>query len=154
MIRTAGLSGRILQMKPDETELTQLYKQAAALIYPSLYEGFGIPVLEAFSQNLPVLLSNRSCLPEIAGEAALYFDPEKPDAIADAVRRILSEGELRRQLIQNGRKRLKDFSWERSAREIRNFYRKCFQSVSDPENENAGAAINKISEEQGKGNRT
>lgn len=128
MIRTAGLFGRILQMKLNEAELAQLYKQAAALIYPSLYEGFGIPVLEAYSQNLPVLLSNRSCLPEIAGDGALYFDPEQPDSIADAVRRILSDGELRRRLVQNGAKRLKEFSWDRSAREIQALYRKCFQS--------------------------
>ena len=90
-IRDAGLSGRILQMRPDEAELAQLYQQAAALIYPSLYEGFGIPILEAFSRDVPILLSNRSSLPEIAGDAALYFDPEKPETIAETVCRILNE---------------------------------------------------------------
>ena len=122
-IQAAGLAGRIIQMNPDEAALAQLYEQAAALIYPSLYEGFGIPILEAFSRDLPVLLSDRSCFPEIAGNAALYFDPEKADSIAGTVRRILTEPELRRELVRRGNLRLKDFSWEKSAREILAIYR-------------------------------
>ena len=96
---------------------------AAALIYPSLYEGFGIPILEAFSRDVPILLSDRSSLPEIAGDAALYFDPEKPETIAEAVCRIMTDPDLRTDLTRRGRKRLNDFSWERSAREILNLYR-------------------------------
>ena len=122
-IRDAGLSGRILQMRPDEAELAQLYQQASAFIYPSLYEGFGIPILEAFSRDVPILLSDRSSLPEIAGDAALYFDPGKPETIAEAVCRIMTDPDLRTDLTRRGRKRLNDFSWERSAREIRNLYR-------------------------------
>ena len=118
MIQTAGLTGRVIQKTLNEADLAQLYKQAAALIYPSWYEGFGIPILEAFSRELPVLLSDRSCFPEIAGNAALYFDPETPHAIAGAVRRILTEPELRQELVQRGNLRLKDFSWEKSAREM------------------------------------
>ena len=124
VIQEAGLSGRIIQMNANESELAQLYKQAEALIYPSLYEGFGIPVLEAFSRDVPVLLSDRSSLPEIAGDAALYFDPENPGSIAGAVRRILTEPETRNELIRLGRIRLGDFSWERTAREILDLYRK------------------------------
>ena len=122
LIRTAGLTARIMQMNPDEAALAQLYKQAAALIYPSLYEGFGIPILEAFSRGLPVLLSDRSCFPEIAGNAALYFDPEKADSIAGTVRRILTEPELRQELVQRGNLRLKDFSWKKSTREMLAIY--------------------------------
>ena len=123
LIRTAGLTDRIIQKTPDEAALAQLYQQAAALIYPSLYEGFGIPILEAFSRGLPVLLSDRSCFPEIAGNAALYFDPEKADSIAETVRRILAEPGLRHELVQRGEQRLKDFSWEKSAREMLAVYR-------------------------------
>lgn len=118
LIHSAGLSGRVIQMNLTEAELAELYKRAAALIYPSLYEGFGIPVLEAFSRDLPVLLSRCSCFPEIARDAALYFDPEDLNSIAEAVRRILTDQELRCELIERGRKRLEDFSWEQSAREM------------------------------------
>ena len=93
------------------------------MIYPSLYEGFGIPILEAFSRGLPVLLSDRSCFPEIAGNAALYFDPENAGSTAEAVRRILAEPELRQELARRGNLRLKDFSWEKSALELLEIYR-------------------------------
>ena len=123
LIQNVGLTGRVRQINVDEAGLAELYKQAVALIYPSLYEGFGIPILEAFSRGLPVLLSDRSCFPEIAGNAALYFDPEKPDSIAGAVRRILVEPELRQELVRRGNLRLKDFSWEKSALELLGIYR-------------------------------
>ena len=123
VIRNAGLTERIIQKNLNEAALAQLYEQAAALIYPSLYEGFGIPILEAFSRGLPVLLSDRSCFPEIAGNAALYFDPENADSIAGAVRRILAEPELRQELVRRGNLRLKDFSWEKSALELLEIYR-------------------------------
>ena len=124
LIRTSGLSGRIIRMEPDEAGLAELYKQARALVYPSLYEGFGIPILEAFSRDLPVLLSNRSCFPEIAGDAALYFDPENPDSISGTVHRILTDSSLRHELAAKGRQRLQYFSWERSAGEMLAVYRK------------------------------
>ncbi|MBR4665842.1 MAG: glycosyltransferase family 4 protein [Lentisphaeria bacterium] len=123
LIQKAGLTERIIQKNLSEAALAQLYEQAAALIYPSLYEGFGIPILEAFSRGLPVLLSDRSCFPEIAGNAALYFDPENADSIAGAVRRILAEPELRQELVRRGNLRLKDFSWEKSAHELLGIYR-------------------------------
>ena len=123
VIQNAGLTERIIQKNLNDAALAQLYKQAAALIYPSLYEGFGIPILEAFSRGLPVLLSDRSCFPEIAGNAALYFDPENAGSIEGAVRRILAEPELRQELVRRGNLRLKDFSWERSALELLDIYR-------------------------------
>ena len=123
LIQTAGLTERVIQKNLNEAGLAQLYKQAAALIYPSLYEGFGIPILEAFSSGLPVLLSDRSCFPEIAGNAALYFDPENAGSIAGAVRRILAEPELRQELVRRGDLRLKDFSCEKSALELLGIYR-------------------------------
>jgi len=122
VIQNAGLTERIIQKNLNEAALAQLYKQAAALIYPSLYEGFGIPILEAFSRGLPVLLSDRSCFPEIAGNAALYFDPENADSIAGSVRRILTEPELRQEMARRGNLRLKDFSWEKSAHEMLSIY--------------------------------
>jgi glycosyltransferase involved in cell wall biosynthesis/SAM-dependent methyltransferase len=90
---------------PD-AELGALLSGALGLVLPSLYEGFGMPVLEAFAADCPVACSNVTSLPEVAGEAAVYFDPRRPDAIADALERLATRPELRRQLQLAGRQRL------------------------------------------------
>ena len=97
-------------------ELRTLYRRSTAFVFPSRYEGFGIPLLEAMEAGAPVLCSDSSCFPEIAGEAALYFDPEVPEAVADAMGRIWSFPEIRLDLIEKGRKRRSLFSWEKTAR--------------------------------------
>jgi glycosyltransferase involved in cell wall biosynthesis len=99
-----------------------LYLGARLLAFPTLYEGFGLPVLEAMSCGLPVLTSNVSSLPEIAGEAALTVDPEDVEAIADGLWRILTDGDLAGQLRQKGLARAAEFSWERAARETLQVY--------------------------------
>ena len=96
-------------------ELRTLYRESTAFVYPSLYEGFGIPLLEAMETGTPVLCSDSSCFPEIAGEAALYFDPGAPEAIADAMGRVWSCQEIRLELIKKGRIRRSLFSWEKTA---------------------------------------
>ena len=93
---------------------------------PSLYEGFGIPVLEAFTFSKPVLCSNATSLPEVAGDAALYFDPRRPSEIADAIRRVSVDGELVERLLQAGRRRLADFGDSRQTAEQ---YRDVFRYV-------------------------
>jgi glycosyltransferase involved in cell wall biosynthesis len=92
-----------------------LLASAAALAYPSSYEGFGFPVLEGFAAGVPVLTSTASSLPEVAGEAAISVDPGDVDAIADGLRRLLEDGALRQQLVAAGRDRVRRFTWERSA---------------------------------------
>ncbi len=98
----------------DET-LASLYHFANCFLYPSLYEGFGIPILEAWNNQCPVCLSYSSCFPEIAGDAAIYFNPSLPDQIFTAVMRILSDEHLRTSLIDKGQERLKMFSWDKAA---------------------------------------
>jgi glycosyltransferase involved in cell wall biosynthesis len=99
----------------SEADLEGLYRAATAFVLPSLQEGFGLPVLEAMRRGLPVACSNRSTLPEVAGEAALLFDPEDPGAIERSLRRLLDDERLRRRLAAAGRARAARFSWEATA---------------------------------------
>ena len=107
--------------------LAELYKNALCFVFPSLYEGFGIPILEAFSCNCPVICSNLSSFPEVAGNAALYFDPNDEESIAIAVKRILDEDDLRKDLINKGRERGKEFSWKKCAQATKELYESILQ---------------------------
>jgi glycosyltransferase involved in cell wall biosynthesis len=96
-------------------ELEGLYAAATCLVFPSLYEGFGLPVLEAMARGVPVACSDRSSLPEVAGDAALLFDPEDVRTIADAMERLFADAELSGRLARAGRQRAATFTWERTA---------------------------------------
>jgi len=113
-IRQSGLQGwvRFLGYCLRE-EMPALYRGAACLVFPSLFEGFGMPVLEAMASGCPVVCSNVTSLPEIAGNAALLVPPEDHEGLADAVANLVSDGELRRELIRRGLERAKQFSWRR-----------------------------------------
>jgi glycosyltransferase involved in cell wall biosynthesis len=99
-------------------ELPRLYAAADAFVFPSLFEGFGIPLLEAMASGTPSCASNVSSLPEVAGDAALLFDPHDPAAITDALRRVLQDEVLRARLRVRGLRRVAEFTWERSARGV------------------------------------
>ncbi|MEJ5197831.1 MAG: glycosyltransferase family 1 protein [Anaerolineae bacterium] len=117
-VERLGLSGRVLfpgYVAADD--LPALLSGALAFVFPSLYEGFGIPVLEAGACEVPVITSNTSSLPEVAGDAALLVDPHDVDAIADAMFRLITDPDLRDELIRRGRENVKRFSWEKCARE-------------------------------------
>ncbi|MFH1581650.1 MAG: glycosyltransferase family 1 protein [Pseudomonadota bacterium] len=96
-------------------DLALLYRKAELFIFPSLCEGFGLPILEAMSFGLPVACSNAACLPEIGGEAALYFDPLKVADLADKIYDILSSENFKRELISKGYQHIKGFSWKKTA---------------------------------------
>ena len=112
---------RFLGFVPEETLLV-LYRLAAAFVFPSLYEGFGLPPLEAMASGTPVITSNVSSLPEVVGDAALLIDPMDPAALADAMWRVLEEPALRADLIRRGCQRVKAFSWAQSAARTREVY--------------------------------
>jgi glycosyltransferase involved in cell wall biosynthesis len=112
---------RFLGFVPDAT-LAALYRLASVFVFPSLYEGFGLPPLEAMAAGAPVITSNISSLPEVVGDAALLIDPMDAGAIADAMARVLCEPALREELQRRGRERITHFSWDRSVARIREVY--------------------------------
>ncbi len=112
---------RFFGFVPDKT-LAVLYRLADVFVFPSLYEGFGLPPLEAMASGTPVITSNVSSLPEVVGDAALLIDPYEADAIALAMRRVLTDAALREDLRRRGLQRVKEFSWERSVRRVHAIY--------------------------------
>jgi glycosyltransferase involved in cell wall biosynthesis len=128
-IARLNLAGRVhLLGYVSQEQVVGLYNSAVAFVFPSLYEGFGLPVLEAMACGVPVLTSNVSALPEIAGDAALLVDPLSVDAIADGLARIVTDAGLRRDLILRGHERARLYSWERTAQLTADVYRLCLQS--------------------------
>ncbi len=113
---------RFLGFQSAET-LASLYHLADAFVFPSLYEGFGLPPLEAMASGTPVLTSNVSSLPEVVDDAALLIDPYDPQSIADGMAQLLSDEEARTRLIARGRERAAQFSWEASVRRVLAIYR-------------------------------
>jgi glycosyltransferase involved in cell wall biosynthesis len=114
---------RFLGYIPQD-DLIALYNAASVFVYPSLYEGFGIPILEAMACGCPVITSSRSAMPEVAGDAALLIDPFSVQEMADAIRRLLDEPELAASLRAKGFARARLFSWERCAQETLEVYRR------------------------------
>jgi glycosyltransferase involved in cell wall biosynthesis len=107
----------------DPDELAAWYARAAIFAFPSLDEGFGMPVLEAMAGGAPVLTSDRSALPEVAGDAALLVNPEDTQALAQALRNLAENDDLRRELVERGLARARLFTWERAVRETWEVYR-------------------------------
>ena len=105
------------------TEMQVVYQRSTMLVFPSLYEGWGLPILEAFAADVPVACSNATSLPALVGNAAVVFEPTDVGAIASAVRRLWLDAPLRHQLAERGRARLGQFDWDRTARIVRAHYR-------------------------------
>jgi glycosyltransferase involved in cell wall biosynthesis len=113
-----GVEDRVIFLEEvKDEELPVFYKNAKCFVLPSLYEGFGLPVLEAMQWDCPVIASNVSSLPEVGGSACLYIDPENSDDIAEKIWKLVSNEKLRSELISKGKKQVKKFSWDRTARE-------------------------------------
>ena len=102
----------------EKKELAALAASAYALVYPSFFEGFGVPPLEALQCGVPAIVSSNSAMPEVGGDAYLYIDPQNPDDIAEKMMLMYKDEALRRRLIENGKKRLQLFSWDESAKKM------------------------------------
>ena len=127
MLQDFGFRDRYIQIFVEsDQELLNLYHYAQAFVYPSEYEGFGIPILEAYKAGCPVVLNKASCFPEIAGNAAIYFEFDgKESSLQECIEDILGWTPVQRErFISCQRKRLELYSWEKAARELADVYRK------------------------------
>lgn len=119
-----NVTDRILHISADDREMASLYRHALCFVFPSHYEGFGIPILEAFANGCPVCLSNASCFPEVAGDAALFFNPNDAQSMLDTLRETVKSEALRKQLSAAGLERIKDFSLSNMVQRTCEVYRK------------------------------
>lgn len=119
-----GITEQCIQLKASDNLLSHLYREALVFIYPSTQEGFGLPLLEAFGNNCPVACSNSSCLPEIAGNAASYFDTNNLSSILMAIQKIISDPAYANELKKQGENRLKEFTLNKCVEETITVYRK------------------------------
>jgi glycosyltransferase involved in cell wall biosynthesis len=118
-----GLTNCVHQVSGDDGLLASYYQGATAFIYPSLYEGFGIPPLEAMNFGCPVVCSNTSSLPEVVGDAAVFFDPSSDESMRVAIEDLLRNDGLRTEMIRRGYARVQHFSWAKCAAETAAIYR-------------------------------
>lgn len=117
-----GLGEKVIHRFADEFVLRNLYHFAVAFVFPSAYEGFGLPILEAFANDCPVMLNNASCFPEVAGDAAVYFDMNRKGDMYEKFVALYMSG-LNNEMIQKGRTRLEKYSWNQSAESLKNIYK-------------------------------
>lgn len=132
LISSFHLQDKIHLQSGDDNCLARAYLNAKAFVYPSIYEGFGLPTLEAMAHDCPVLCSNTSSLPEVVGDAGEYFDPNDIDSIRLAMERVLFESNRRHELITLGQQRLTHFSWQKCSAETMKVYEHVCMSSSLP----------------------
>lgn len=126
-VQKQGIDGVLFTGFVSEGQLRWLYENCQAYVFPSLSEGFGLPGLEAMVHGAPVISSNATCLPEIYGQAALYFDPKNVDDIASKINQILSDSKLRQKLIASGKAQADKYSWRRMAEQTLAVYDKALR---------------------------
>lgn len=112
-----------------DKDVRHIFRLATAFVFPSLCEGFGLPLVEAMASGIPVAASLTSAIPEVCRDAAVYFQPESPESMAEKVVAVVEDGELRHRLIARGKERVRDFSWEKAAVETLGFYERIIQGL-------------------------
>jgi glycosyltransferase involved in cell wall biosynthesis len=125
-LRRLNIDSKVTQYDVTDDELIYLYKNAICFVFPSLYEGFGMPILESFACGCPVIASYASSLPEIGGDAAAYFDPKDTISLRDSVEKVINDRVLQENMKLKGYEQLKKFSWEKTAKETKNLYKSIY----------------------------
>jgi glycosyltransferase involved in cell wall biosynthesis len=123
LVKKLGITDKVKLVGASNADLQRHYSTALAFIFPSLYEGFGIPVLEAMNCGCPVALSDTSSLPEVGGDAAIYFNPYDGNSMLNVFTRLLEDAALRRELVNKGNVQAKLFSWDATARSTHEVYK-------------------------------
>ncbi|MDR3217902.1 MAG: glycosyltransferase family 4 protein [Dysgonamonadaceae bacterium] len=123
LLRSLKINKNTIHYTAGNEELAELYSSALAFVYPSIYEGFGIPILEAFTCGCPVILSNSSCFPEIAENAGEYFDSLNIDSMVDSIKKVIYNHTRQEELIRQGKERSAFFSWEKTANQTLQLYK-------------------------------
>lgn len=124
LFKSCEIEGQVSQFFVEDSKLRSLYHNAIAFVYPSEYEGFGIPLVEAFQTGCAVVCSDIPVFKEVANDAAIYFEPSSIDSIQHAIRSVIEDSSLRKDLIESGKNRLKYFSWEITAEMTKKVYEK------------------------------
>ncbi len=119
-----NISDRLRHIAANDAQMASLYRYARCFVFPSHYEGFGIPILEAFYSGCPICLSNASCFPEVAGDAAIYFNPNDAQSMHDTLKELLTSTALCEELRQKGAQRSREYSLERMVEQTCEVYRK------------------------------
>jgi glycosyltransferase involved in cell wall biosynthesis len=129
LFKELQIQDRLICLTATDAELSQFYSNAALFVFPSLYEGFGMPILEAHANSCPVVLSNASCFPEIPGNSAEYFDPYSVNSITASMQNILENPAYRTELIHLGNKRLSLYSWKQTIEQTERKYKKVIGAI-------------------------
>lgn len=133
-LKKLNIDDKVYQILANDNEMYTIYHNAECFVFPSLYEGFGIPILEAWESECPIALSNTSCFPEITSDAGEYFNPQDKESIKKAVENIIYNPKRKRELVEKGKERLKNFSWDKTYQETLDFYKEILEKK---EKENA-----------------
>ena len=124
ILERTGVEKRVHVVSASDNELAYIYERAECFIHPSLYEGFGVTILEAFTNRCPVVCSDASSFPEVAEDAAIYFDPMSEESMYEKIMQVLSSDTLKNKLRENGIEQLKKFSWDTMVQETMEVYKK------------------------------
>lgn len=119
----SGVADKCIQINYTDSESVSLYHNAECFVFPSLYEGFGLPILEAWGCKCPLALSNASCFPEIAGDAGAYFDGNSESDIGNVIEKVIYDGKLKKELVDKGSERLKIYGWDKTVENTYNLYK-------------------------------
>ncbi len=128
LFKMLGIQNQVHSYSVNDTQLAFLYAHAQCFVFPTLYEGFGIPILEAFSCECPVVASSTSSLPEVGGDAALYFDPTDTKDLIEKITWVLSDEKKREEMREKGKEQLKKFSWEKTASMTQDVYHEALET--------------------------